>query len=305
MSYLRGQVSRPKKSVEASCNRCGGSGRFFHYGSCFRCGGSGRDPSEKDWIHPAEWSDEQIAQFHEKREARNQKSRDKAHEKRLAKRAAKFAENAEQLPELLDHAKQKNDWYEARQRYIKDHKIIIGRDWHDYGECINEDPTVEAAWVEWYAENEPVVHHILEDLFSKAHEWDLSDKQCYLYRNVLSYFQKNQADRQARREASSHQGVIGEKLEVTAKVTFIKYCCNDWGGTTLIKATDEHGNVFLTFYSGSAYIPEKDETVLIKGRVKDHDEYDDVPQTVLTRCRFFHPEVLLYRSSIKNVEACK
>jgi len=280
MSWLRGQVSRPKKTVEASCNRCGGGGRFFHYGTCFRCGGSGKDPSEKDWIHPADWSDEQIAQFHEKREARNQKSRDKAHEKRLAKRIAQFDVNAEQLPELLALRKAKEDWSELCTQYVKDHGLEF-----DYvGQCL-QGRKAEQAYSEWRRKNDPN-HHLLNDLFSKAYEFLLTEKQCDLFRSVSEQWAKKQADRQARRESSSHQGVIGDKLAVTAKVTFTKECFNDWGSTTLIKATDEHGNVFLTFYSGSAYIPEKDETVLIKGRVKDHDEYDGVPQTVLTRCKF-------------------
>ena len=280
MSYLRGQVSRPKKTVEASCNRCGGSGRFFHYGTCFRCGGSGKDPSEKDWIHPAEWSDEQIAQFHEKREARNQKSRYKAQQKRSAKRAAQFDANAEQLPELLELRNAKEAWSELCTQYVQDNGLLFD----SFGQCLS-GRKAEQAYSEWRRNNDPN-HSLLDDLFFKSYDFALTAKQCDLFRSVSEQWAKKRADRQARREASSHQGVIGEKLEVTAKVTFVKDFFNDWGCTTLIKATDEHGNVFITFYSGSAYIPGKDETVLIKGRVKDHDEYDDVPQTVLTRCKF-------------------
>lgn len=280
MNTLRGTVSRPKKSVEASCTRCGGNGTFAHYGTCFRCGGSGKDPSEKLWIHPAEWSDEKITEWHEKREAANQKRRVSAEIKRFAKREEQFAANVEQLPELLNREEVKEDFLDLITQY----KIKQGLQFDDYGDCL-QGHKAEQAFNQFRRDNDPY-HPILDDLFFKAYEFLLSKKQCDLFRSVSEQWAKKQEERQARRESSSHQGVIGEKLEVTAKVTFTKECFNDWGCTNLIKAIDEHGNVFITFYSGSAYIPEEGETVLIKGQVKDHDEYNYLPQTVLTRCKF-------------------
>jgi len=38
---LRSSVS--KVPVDQQCTRCGGTGRYQHYGVCFRCDGSGRE----------------------------------------------------------------------------------------------------------------------------------------------------------------------------------------------------------------------------------------------------------------------
>jgi len=41
------------RQVPTKCSRCGGSGRFAHYGVCFRCGGDGLDPVP-DRVYTAE-----------------------------------------------------------------------------------------------------------------------------------------------------------------------------------------------------------------------------------------------------------
>jgi hypothetical protein len=282
MNFPRKDIPRPKKCITDKCHRCYGSGAFANYGTCFRCGGSGKDPSDKTWAHPLNWSDDQCQEFHDKREERNQKNRDKKQQAALEKAKATFTANVELLPELLELAQERDEWHTAQDKYITDHCLVFDQ-W--YGDCLNNDEVVDY-YIAWKKKNEPTHHHILKDLFHKASHYPLSEKQCALFRDLLVRHKENEAKRKVRRDSSNHQGSIGDRVEVHATVNFIKEFFNDYGATNLVNATDEHGNVFITWYSGSQYIPEQNEKVLIKGRIIDHSEYEEVPQTVLTRCKF-------------------
>jgi hypothetical protein len=92
------------------------------------------------------------------------------------------------------------------------------------------------------------------------------------------------AAREAAGQVSAHQGQLKERLTLTnLKIVFQKAMDSQFGVTTLIKFTDEAGNVYTWFKSGSSCF-EVGHVVSGKGTVKAHDEYKGTKNTVLTRC---------------------
>lgn len=105
------------KIARVNCDRCGGRGLYHTYGTCFRCGGAKVDPTIRAWAFPADWTDEECAEWDTAREERNRKAR----EARIANgetpepitpqlteaqlRQQTFNENAERCPKLREVVK--------------------------------------------------------------------------------------------------------------------------------------------------------------------------------------------------------
>lgn len=83
--YLRGNLDKPTFGVVRGCGRCGGSGIYSYYhGACYECGGSGHSGKLKDWVLPTSWTDEQVIEWVQAREAKRQQRAAKAQAKRQA-----------------------------------------------------------------------------------------------------------------------------------------------------------------------------------------------------------------------------
>jgi hypothetical protein len=145
-------------------------------------------------------------------------------------------------------------------------------------------PEIEAVSTYRRQENRLDLPPILQDIHNKSSQYILSDKQCDLFRDLWKKF--NEHLEEIANNPSTHRGEIGEKLGFLFTVDFTVECENQFGSTLLVKGSDEDGNVYVTFYSGTTYNPEEGETYFLKGSVKAHDDYRGVPQTVLTRCKF-------------------
>jgi hypothetical protein len=109
---------------------------------------------------------------------------------------------------------------------------------------------------------------------------------------VLSAIAAHQArtERVAREAAkpvvnSEHIGTVGEKITATGTVTAVRYIDGAYGVTTLIEITTEDGNVVNWFASGYRDEVEAGDTASMTGKIKKHDEYRGVKQTVLTRAK--------------------
>lgn len=94
------------------------------------------------------------------------------------------------------------------------------------------------------------------------------------------------------KKISQHIGEIGDKIEI--KATFIKTAWFEvpsfggWGTDTMHIHTfkDESGNVLI--WKTTKGLPlniEEGDSINLKGTIKEHSEYKDEKQTVLTRCR--------------------
>lgn len=109
------------------------------------------------------------------------------------------------------------------------------------------------------------------------------------HRRSKEWAEKKDADIKARKEAaaedamvSKHVGNIKDRLEIEVE-SFL--AVTSWEGpfgfSRLWKIRDHEGNVFIWITANN--IPEG--TTRIKGTVKAHEFYDEVAQTVLTRCK--------------------
>lgn len=93
-------ITQPAKVGATTCHRCGGSGFVPPWGTCFRCGGQGQDPTERIWLFPASWSDEERQAWDTARLEKNEAARQRSIQKRQAKRDEIFARNIAQAPSL-------------------------------------------------------------------------------------------------------------------------------------------------------------------------------------------------------------
>jgi hypothetical protein len=83
---------------------------------------------------------------------------------------------------------------------------------------------------------------------------------------------------------SQHIGKVGDRVEVQGKVTFTKVCDGYYGTSKMVKITDNDGNAFVTFGTGSGlWNLETGDEVTAKGTVSKHDEFKGVKQTSLKR----------------------
>ena len=94
----------------------------------------------------------------------------------------------------------------------------------------------------------------------------------------------------ASRPESNWIGEKGKRIQVL-KVTCDKVIMNEgqYGITGIHKMTDEQGNDLVWFASGGEVI-KAGETVTVSATVKDHGEYRERKQTVLTRVTVWTPE---------------
>ena len=86
------------------------------------------------------------------------------------------------------------------------------------------------------------------------------------------------------RAASEWIGEIGERLDVSATVKFIREIDGDYGISFLISMVTDDGNVLKTFNSGKFGRRAKvGDRFVGKATVKDHKTYNDARETMLTR----------------------
>ena len=84
-------------------------------------------------------------------------------------------------------------------------------------------------------------------------------------------------------------GEVGKRLVVKGKIVFTKLIgYSEWGGKYITIVEDDAGNQIKAW----KYLGEKDETVEIKGTVKEHDVHEGVKGTVLTRISILSAETV-------------
>jgi len=97
--------------------------------------------------------------------------------------------------------------------------------------------------------------------------------------------EKARLEREAERAKWSHlNNQIGEKVTVTGTVSVARTIQTQFGESKLIVIeTPEKQAVKLFTTAGWCWSIEADEAITVTGTVKSFDEYDGVPQTMLTR----------------------
>ena len=102
-----------------------------------------------------------------------------------------------------------------------------------------------------------------------------------------------EAEEAARKEISTYVGEVGEKLNIKARFDHTAwYERHSFAGygmekVYIVSFRDEKGNLLIwktTSPKGCAELEEGDE-ISLKGTIKEHTEYRDEKQTILTRCK--------------------
>ena len=102
--------------------------------------------------------------------------------------------------------------------------------------------------------------------------------------------EREEAEEKARKAISQHIGTVGEKVDIDAVLEknawFDVPSFSGFGTSTMHIYTfrDSQGNALIWKTSKGLGI-ENGEAVHIKGTIKEHSEYEDEKQTVLTRCK--------------------
>ena len=84
-------------------------------------------------------------------------------------------------------------------------------------------------------------------------------------------------------------GEVGKRLVVKGKIVFTKLIgYSEWGSKYITIVEDDAGNQIKAW----KYLGEKGEDVEIKGTIKEHDEFEGVKGTVLTRISILTAETV-------------
>jgi len=94
--------------------------------------------------------------------------------------------------------------------------------------------------------------------------------------------EKDQLNTKSAKPVSQHVGKIGDKISETLTVKNSVECNNQYS-SILYTFEDQAGNVYIWFASHA--VAEVGQTYTVTGTIKDHTEFRNVKQTVLTRCK--------------------
>jgi hypothetical protein len=105
--------------------------------------------------------------------------------------------------------------------------------------------------------------------------------------------EEEKAERERLKQYSQYVGEVGQRLvfELIYLDTFSFE--TEWGVMCIHKFKDANNNIIvwktgngLGHYNkeGDFISPQQGDTIKLKGRIKEHSEYKDEKQTVLTRC---------------------
>jgi hypothetical protein len=99
--------------------------------------------------------------------------------------------------------------------------------------------------------------------------------------------QERELERAARAENaadSTHVGTVGERLDITGTVSFVRFIEGDYGTRAMVKILSE-GNLLVWWCSNASKAPAQGATVTGKATVKAHEDYQGEIQTVITRAK--------------------
>lgn len=144
-----------------------------------------------------------------------------------------------------------------------------------------------------YKEDPKYVVWVAEDYSSKSVQKNIEIARQIAAADVAELTEKRRMEAECederkrkiaeKRANSQYVGTIGKKIEMNVTVNKIIPIYGSYGQTDLHLMEDENGNAFAWFCSGYGF--NENETLKIKGTVKDFREYEGQKQTVLTRVK--------------------
>lgn len=123
------------------------------------------------------------------------------------------------------------------------------------------------------------LNHNLKVLASASY-WKLKDLSFVsaMYPACRTIFEKKEIEKKVK-VVSEFLGYIGLKLELEVNILNVLRMESEWGRSYMYISKDSTGNI-VVFYNKKS-LGEKEETIKIKGKVKNHNLYRNEKQTIL------------------------
>ena len=249
------------------CYKCGGTGIISYFvpingGDCYACGGSGIE----------EWDDKEYTPEYE---AKLEAQRAKKEAKRMAKLQAELpAKQAVWLEKNGLNSEKVTYIFLGNTYEIKDQLKAIGAKF-DY-------------ILGWHIDHEVEDYQTMKVDLSECLMTNMFDGYNFdnekLFALDLDSLRKVNYNKINNIKGSEYVGNIKDKLEIEVTLKFWVNFETMYGAQTLYSFTDDQGNI-IVWKTANWLDLEKETKVILKGTVKDHNEYKGEKQTVLTRCK--------------------
>lgn len=258
--YVKTDKNGTKIYHDYTCQRCGGLGASeawrFTGMTCYECGGSG--------VSKARVIREYTPEYAQKLEARRQ-ARWKKEQARLRAEADRI--NAEFMAEFFPNGKcyivaVKDPWA------IMDELKAAGVEYHSALGC--------------YYFSEPQAKFLTVEI--APYEITCKDHND-LYRFKYDAYKVIDAKIKAVQPVSQYLGTLNEKITVTAKYERCAWYETQFGTTYIHTFLTPDGNVLIWKTTKHYISADEGDMVSLTGTVKEHSEYREKKQTVLTRCK--------------------
>lgn len=257
-----------------TCDRCGGVGgsdAWEYTGwTCYKCGGTGRMKKPDIW---KEYTPEYEAKLNERRAKRE---------------AKKQAEHEARLPEI------RKEWLEENNFNADGQTFLFLGNTYEAKERIKECGGKWDSIIGWHIAA-PVdgFQFLMVTIEEVADEnywgYAISQDKC---KNIENR-RKEEYNKQNKIEEKTSEWVGEVKQRITVNVTYIGSASWEqpaylsWEPDVLMylhKFVDVDGNMFVWKTTSGISIDEN-TTVELTGTIKEHKEYKETKQTVLTRCK--------------------
>lgn len=266
-----------------TCAKCGGTGMIDYYrpvngGECFDCWGSGIIEYDTKEYTP-EYEEKLRVQAEKRRERKIAKEKEQAAEK-----------NAEFYQKQGFNPEGKTYFVLGNTFDIKEELKAQGAKWDNLSR-------------HWHMPTQPEGRECLEVSVEEMYFANVAG--VYDWRNWIGFheaekngmvhyankIQEAEQHKKAQESTSKHVGSIGDKL--TVKVTYVHTASweNSYGGwlnhtsvTNLHTFKDDEGNVYV-WKTGKFIEADYGTKFILQGTVKEHSEYKNIKQTVVTRCK--------------------
>lgn len=262
--------------ADYTCPRCGGIGGadvWKHTGwKCYQCGGTGKVDKPDIWKKYTPEYAEKLRLQREKREAK------------------KRAEHEAKMPEI------RKAWLEANGFNADGYTFIFLGNTYERKEDIKAIGGKYHGLIGWHIA-EPVDGflflriHVDEVTTADYFQGYQYDAETFENNNIKARLKEAYNKQKGIKEQiSQYFGEVGDKIDLVLTYTHTASWPNGYGGywnegvTNLHSFKDNDGNVFI-WKTGKFIEADYGTKLRVSGTIKEHSEYRDTKQTVLTRCK--------------------
>jgi hypothetical protein len=159
------------------------------------------------------------------------------------------------------------------RKYMKKDQVVDPTD---------EDKAYAIKVIEWAKTIDPTSDYLHNLLTIAKQNYVIRKTQGFAASMIMAYKMVNESKKE--KKVSGYVGNVGDRLvlKLTFKATYS--FDSQWGTVHLHRFLDDNGNVFI--WQSSKFINMVEGGVYeVMGTVKQHKDYKDVKQTILTRCK--------------------